>query len=443
MVQAALMDNEFESLRPHFLDKLEINTTAKNEHVGEIERKIRHIKNRSRSMKASLPYKALPKCVIKALLSNVVLWMNALQSNLGISKEFSPREIVLRRQLNVSRRAPYRFGSYGEAFEDPTTTNTMQERTSSCINLGPTGNFQGTHKFLCLTTGRVIKRRKFTELPMPDSMIRRVEALAAADRQTRRQTLDFRNRNNMEFGWDEDDEPMVEDNAIEPAPAPFPDVPAEFPGVPLTRDMPVDAIAPSAEPSEEELTRRALANANIGPNFIPAAVAMDDRSARDQPRQQMPGGILGALQNIDANIVKHENGELDARREDEETDDEGEYVDARSERSSSDDARSERSSSDTEDDDYVPSEQEDIELEAEEPDASQADNVPERRTSTRTVRPPKRYEDFQMLQARGDFKRADEIEATLEAEMDTVGAADEPIGYETGKNVSLGASCCS
>ena len=74
------MDNEFEPVH-----KLVVNTTAMGENIGEIERKIRHIKNLSRSTKATLPYKKLPKFIIKALLHNVILWMNTLVSKLGIS----------------------------------------------------------------------------------------------------------------------------------------------------------------------------------------------------------------------------------------------------------------------------------------------------------------------------------------------------------------------
>ena len=52
-VQTAMMDGEFEKLKDKLIDQIEINTTAKNEHVGEIERKIRHIKDRCRSMEAA------------------------------------------------------------------------------------------------------------------------------------------------------------------------------------------------------------------------------------------------------------------------------------------------------------------------------------------------------------------------------------------------------
>jgi hypothetical protein len=49
--------------------------------------------------------------------------------------------------------------------------------------LGPTANFQGSYKFLCLRTGRRITRKQFRELPMPTSVITAVEALADRDKQ--------------------------------------------------------------------------------------------------------------------------------------------------------------------------------------------------------------------------------------------------------------------
>lgn len=51
----------------------------------------------------------------------------------------------------------------------------MASQTQAAISLGPTGNLQGTYKFLCLTTGLVIKRQQFKELPMPGSVIRQLK----------------------------------------------------------------------------------------------------------------------------------------------------------------------------------------------------------------------------------------------------------------------------
>ncbi len=60
VVQMAMMDVEFEKLRT-LLPHVALNTTAAREHVGEIERKIRVVKERARGTFNTLPYKKLPK----------------------------------------------------------------------------------------------------------------------------------------------------------------------------------------------------------------------------------------------------------------------------------------------------------------------------------------------------------------------------------------------
>jgi hypothetical protein len=42
--------------------------------------------------------------------------------------------------------------------------------------------------------------------------------------------------------------------------------------------MPTGAIAPEPEPTDEDIARRALDNANVGPNIIPDDNAADNRS---------------------------------------------------------------------------------------------------------------------------------------------------------------------
>jgi hypothetical protein len=70
------------------------------------------------------------------------------------------------------------FGSYCKVHAENTPTNSMKSRGIPAICLGPTGNSQGTYSFLNLAMGLVIKRRQFTELPAPDSVIKRVATLA-------------------------------------------------------------------------------------------------------------------------------------------------------------------------------------------------------------------------------------------------------------------------
>jgi hypothetical protein len=399
--------------------------------MGEIERKIRHVKNRSRSTKVSLPYKALPKCVIKSMLSNVLMWMNAVRNKQGISTEFSPREIVLRRALDVSLHAQWPFGAYGEAYDDPTPnhTNTMQERTKSCINLGPTGNFQGTHKFLNLETGEVIKRMRFTEIPMPDSAIARVEYWAKRDKQERSDTLVFSNRNNEHFGWDEegDNLPLVDDNAVEQEPthAAYPDIPAELPGIELECNMPTTAIAPDTPPDENEIACGARDNANINPNIIPPEDGRNDRSGH--------GNRHG--NSITNNfVINHYDGD-------------GEQVPALMRRDDSSDDEDD----DDDDEDYVPSDEEDIPLveDAVEDDKDHRSARDHRSGGARSGgrparerRLPQRFEQYQMFQSRRDFRRADEVEAEMmknaELQEKLVGIEGDAIELEPGEELIFG-----
>lgn len=103
--------------------------------------------------------KILPLIVIKHLVITSVMFMNAYPDPQGISDEFSPREIVLCWQLDFKTHCRAQFGAYCIVYNEPdaTTTNTMNLRTRNGICLGPTGNFQGTFKFLDLDTLTVIK----------------------------------------------------------------------------------------------------------------------------------------------------------------------------------------------------------------------------------------------------------------------------------------------
>jgi hypothetical protein len=66
------------------------NTTAAQEHVGEIERKIRVIKERARGTFNTLPYKKLPRMMIIELLHFCVMWMNSFPVKSGISEKMEP-----------------------------------------------------------------------------------------------------------------------------------------------------------------------------------------------------------------------------------------------------------------------------------------------------------------------------------------------------------------
>ena len=64
---------------------------------------------------------------------------------------------------------------------DPDITNTLEPRTNWAICMGPTGNLQGSYKFLSLATGKKVTQRKFTEMPVTDAVIKQVEEMAVKD----------------------------------------------------------------------------------------------------------------------------------------------------------------------------------------------------------------------------------------------------------------------
>jgi hypothetical protein len=178
IVQTALMDYEFECLKT-LMPNVTLNTMAVSELVGEIERKIRVIKERARCTVNTLPYPTLPNLMLIELMHFCDMWMNSFPVKSGISEKYSPCEIIMRLKLNGKTHAKAPFGSYCEVHKDQDITNTMAPRTIWAICLGPTGNAQGSCKFLSLNTGKKLIRRSFTEMPVTESVIARVAQLAA------------------------------------------------------------------------------------------------------------------------------------------------------------------------------------------------------------------------------------------------------------------------
>ena len=74
-------------------------------------------------------------------------------------------------------------GSYCEVHDEPNPSNTTVSRTHEGIALGPTVNLQGSVKFYCLNTGRVLKRRYFTEIPIPTAVIAKVNKIDKKENQ--------------------------------------------------------------------------------------------------------------------------------------------------------------------------------------------------------------------------------------------------------------------
>jgi hypothetical protein len=90
LVGTVLMDNKFEKLRvliPIFV----VNSTAAKEHVPEVERGIRLMKERRRGILNTLPFKRMPQIMLFELIYHVVLWLSAFPTKSGVSMMLSPQ----------------------------------------------------------------------------------------------------------------------------------------------------------------------------------------------------------------------------------------------------------------------------------------------------------------------------------------------------------------
>jgi hypothetical protein len=141
----------------------------------------------------------------------------------------------------------------------------MAWRTHECIALGPTGNLQGSVKFYCLTTGRVLKYCSFTPMPMPEWVIKRVDAIGEHEGQDR--TFQFLNRQKEPYKWT--DEVLEDDTDFQgllenEEEAVYPNVSAELPGVKLeAEERDFTPVSDEPEADFRELVEAAVHNAGI------------------------------------------------------------------------------------------------------------------------------------------------------------------------------------
>jgi hypothetical protein len=171
------VDNEFACLRDA-LHPVHMNVVAADSHVGKIERSVRTVKERLRACVHGLPFKRLPKIMVVRMVFDVVRCLNMFPSSTGVSPTMSPALLVTGATPPDFNTLSLEFGTYVQMFEDSDPTNTLHNRTLGAVSLTPTGNTQGNDSFLSLASGSCVSHHRWTALPMTDTAIARVEALA-------------------------------------------------------------------------------------------------------------------------------------------------------------------------------------------------------------------------------------------------------------------------
>jgi hypothetical protein len=121
--------------------------------------------------------------MMKAVVEGANKGLNLFPAKNGASKVLSPITIMTGRPRPDYNNLKIEFGAYAMVFESNDPTNTNKTRATGAIPMTPTGNAQGGFYFVSLTTGKRLSRQQWDELPMPDGVIARVEALAAEQEQ--------------------------------------------------------------------------------------------------------------------------------------------------------------------------------------------------------------------------------------------------------------------
>ncbi len=135
------------------------------------------------------------------MVSTCNFWLNVYPPKDGVSQKINPRELITVVQIDYIKHIRAEFGEYVQVHEEH--DNSMQARTTGAIATKPTGNAQGGFWFYSLTTGRMLDRRRWTPLPMPQDVIDRITVLA----QTNPVGMNFtnmRNENVYDIGYDSD-----------------------------------------------------------------------------------------------------------------------------------------------------------------------------------------------------------------------------------------------
>ena len=175
-------DAEFECIREDVLP-IHLDIVPADDHVGEIERSNRTVKERARACVHGLPFRRIPKLVVVSVVADVVRCLNMLPAPTGVSPTLSPLSIVTGAPAPDYASMKLEFGSYVQLFDDADPTNTLRSRTFGAISLTPTGNLGGDYFFLSLASGARVSRHRYQALPIPDTAIARVEALAKSENQ--------------------------------------------------------------------------------------------------------------------------------------------------------------------------------------------------------------------------------------------------------------------
>ena len=198
LIRTIHCDREYESMMDSVKDDLNVtmNYTNAGDHVPEAERNNRTLKEGIRTTYHRIPYKAIPRVMIRKLAMETARHLNIFPAKGGISSYYSPNILLGGQPLDYTKHCVVSFGAYVQANHETQQTNSNAPRTLDGIYLRPVLSIQGGHEIMDLHSGETITRARVTEIPVTPVVIKAVEDMAY--RQGFK-SLKFKNRNKVIF----------------------------------------------------------------------------------------------------------------------------------------------------------------------------------------------------------------------------------------------------
>lgn len=170
------VDGEFEAIHVQLAAVgLGLNICSANEHVLEVERFIRTVKEQACCIYNTVLFQKFQALLIKEVVTTCILWLNMFPPHDGMSSMLSPCVLMAGFTLDYHQHCQLEFGAYTQTHEEH--DNSMQLQMTGAIVLCPTGNHQGGYYFLSLTSSHWLTQNQWTTLLMPQDIIDHVNTL--------------------------------------------------------------------------------------------------------------------------------------------------------------------------------------------------------------------------------------------------------------------------
>ena len=159
-----------------------VNVASKSQHVPLVERKIRQIKERMRCILSEIPYQ-LNKKLLDYLVFFAVKVINCTISSVNYNTVLTPFEIFTGRKVDLKRDFRINFGQFVQILLNNNFQNQINvPRTVDAIALISKDNLQGSYYFYVISTGKIVSRDHWIEIPINQDIINKLNEIAKKEK---------------------------------------------------------------------------------------------------------------------------------------------------------------------------------------------------------------------------------------------------------------------